>query len=98
MYGRIEELSLAALALHELLTQHTGSIRYEPAAGPRLSADPVLEAAGTDSASQLLLERALDRVLSALALDGRGAMETVRVPDWVTGSIDQVLEVTAGTS
>ncbi len=97
VYGRIEELSLAALALHELLTQHTGSIRYEPAAGPRLSADPVLEAAGTDSASQLLLERALDRVLSALALDGRGAMETARVPDWVTGSIDQVLEVTADT-
>ena len=97
VYGRIEELSLAALSLHALLAQHTGSIRYEPAAGSRLSAAPVLEAAGIDSESQLLLERALDRVLTALVLDGRGAMETARISDWVTGSIDQVLEVTAGT-
>ncbi|MCH7532791.1 MAG: hypothetical protein IIB36_13685 [Gemmatimonadetes bacterium] len=97
VYGQIEELSLAALSLHELLVQHTGSIRYEPARGPRLSADPVLEAAGTDPESQLLLERALDRVLRALTLDGRGAIQTERIPDWVMGSIDRVLEVTAGT-
>ena len=68
VYGRIEELSLAALSLHALLAQHTGSIRYEPAVGSRLSAAPVLEAAGIDSESQLLLERALDRVLTAAGL------------------------------
>jgi hypothetical protein len=55
-------------------------------------------AADTDPDSQLLLERALDRVLRALSLDGRGAIEAERIPDWVMQSIDQVLEVTAGPS
>ena len=96
VYSQIEELSSAALSLHELLVQNTGSISYEPANGSRLSADPVMEAAGTDPESQLLLERALDRVLRALSLDGRGAAEAERIPDWVMRSIDQVLEVTAG--
>jgi hypothetical protein len=70
---------------------------YEPARGSRLSADPVLEASGTDPESQLLLEGALDRALKALRLGGRGAMETESVQDWVVESIDQVMEVTAGT-
>lgn len=96
VYGRIEELSAAALSLHELLVRHSGSIRYEPAVGSRLSADPVLEAVGVDAESQLLLERALDRVLAALVLDGQGAMDTESIPRWVAGSIDHVLEVTAG--
>ncbi len=97
VYGRIEELSAAALSLHEMLVQHTGSIRYEPAVGSRPSADPVLEAAGIDAESQLMLEHALDRVLTALVLDGQGAMQTESIPGWVAGSIDQALEVTAGT-
>jgi len=96
VYGQIEELSSAALSLHELLVQNTASISYEPVNGSRLSADPVVEAVGTDPDSQLLLERALDRILQAMSLDGRGTMETEQIPDWVMRSIDQVLEVTAG--
>ena len=43
------------------------------------------------------MEGALDRALKALRLGGRGAMETESVQDWVVESIDQVMEVTAGT-
>ena len=91
VYRQIEELSSAALSLHALLVRHAGSISYEPASGSRLSADPVMEAAGSDPEMQLLLERALDRVLQALSLDGRGAIEAERIPDWVMRSIDQAL-------
>lgn len=68
-YDRLEELAAAALALHTLSVTSGGRIRYEPARGGGVSADPVIEAAGVDAASQAALEEALDRVL--LALYGR---------------------------
>ncbi|MDP2956652.1 MAG: hypothetical protein Q8N53_09530 [Longimicrobiales bacterium] len=65
-YRRVWELSTAALALHDLLVELGGRVTYQPMSGTRVSADPVLEASGSDPEAQALLEVALDRVLKAL--------------------------------
>jgi len=65
-YSRIWDLAQSALALHDQLVRLRGRITYEPARGLRLSADPVLEAAGTDPDAQSRLEASLDRVLRDL--------------------------------
>jgi hypothetical protein len=75
-YARIWDLAQSALALHDQLVHLRGRITYEPARGLRLSADPVLEAAGTDPDAQSRLEAALDRVLRDL----NGTEELPREP------------------
>lgn len=75
-YARIWDLAQSALALHDQLVRLRGRITYEPARGLRLSADPVLEAAGADPDAQSRLEAALDRVLRDLS----GTEELPRQP------------------
>ena len=87
----IEELAVAALALHDLLLDLEGSIRYEPARGPILSRDPVLEAAGTTEEAQAQLEAALDRVTDALFAEGRGPVERVRVRGWIQSELETAM-------
>ena len=66
VYQRSRHLALSALVLHDLLLELEGRITHEPAAGAALSRAPVIEASGTDAASQRRLEDALDEVLRAL--------------------------------
>lgn len=83
-YARVRELSRAALALDDLMVALRGRITYEPMRGRRVSADPVLEAAGTDPRAQALLEAALDRVLLALnGPNGAGVSDRREIPDWL---------------
>jgi hypothetical protein len=82
------ELAVTARSLHEILVELEGDITWEPARGERLSADPVVEAAGRDEATQARLDGALDRVLSALyevADGGRDVRE--QRPDWLARSL-----------
>jgi hypothetical protein len=65
-YTRATALADAALELHELSVAAAGRISYEPARSNRVSADPVIEAAGRDAEMQEDLDQALDRVLVAL--------------------------------
>lgn len=83
-YARVRELAASALALHDLMVKLKGRISYEPIRGPRVSADPVIEAAGTDPEAQELLEAALDRLLQALhGADGTSARDRLKIPDWL---------------
>jgi hypothetical protein len=83
-YARVRELAASALALHDLMVKLKGRISYEPIRGPRVSADPVIEAAGTDPEAQELLDGALDRLLSALhGADGTSARDRLKIPDWL---------------
>jgi hypothetical protein len=91
-YTRVIELASSALALHDLLVGLEGSITYEPAAGPGLSADPVLQAAGVDEETQNLLDDALDRVLDALSAEGVGPVEAERVPEWLFDGLQEAVE------
>lgn len=85
-YGHAWELAAAALALHDTLVQLEGRIRYEPARGPRVSADPVIEAIGADSDTQARLDAALDRVLRALRVEGP-ALVPAGIPGWLARSL-----------
>ncbi len=83
-YQSTLELASAALELHRFLLQSEAAIRFEPATGERLSADPVTEAAGTDEATQARLEAALDRVLEALqGVEGQEAAAAGSEPRWL---------------
>jgi hypothetical protein len=83
-YARVWELAISSLALHDQLVQMEGRITYEPASGQRLSADPVLEAAGIDPEAQGRLEVALDRVLRDLrGPDGAGVKDRTLVASWL---------------
>lgn len=83
-YARVRELAAAAVALHDVLLELSGRVTYEPQRGRGVSADPVLEAAGTDPAAQALLEAALDRVLAALKGPGGDAPgERARMAAWM---------------
>jgi hypothetical protein len=87
-YSGVWELAVTARSLHEILVELEGDITWEPARGERLSADPVVEAAGRDEATQARLDGALDRVLSALyevADGGRDVRE--QRPDWLARSL-----------
>ena len=66
VYARAAALADAALELHALSTAARGRISYQPARGNRVSADPVIEATGTDAEMQVALDAALDRVLLAV--------------------------------
>ncbi len=90
-YTRVDELVSAALVLHDLLTELEGSITYEPAQGPSLSADPVIQAVGRDEETQQQLNDALDRVLDALSADGLGPVDADVVPSWVFEGFREVI-------
>ena len=69
-----------------------GPLRACP--GPRVSADPVIEAVATDSDAQLRFDSALDRVLRALKA-GDQPLAPEAIPDWVAKSLR---EAQGGTS
>lgn len=90
-YTRMGELAAAALDLHAVLVELEGRVTYEPIRGQRVSADPVLEAAGTDEEAQALLEMALDRVLRALhGPDGTEPGERSQVSGWLVRGLEGV--------
>jgi len=89
-YDRVEALATAALTGHDALVRAEGTIQYEPASGPRVSNDPVIEATGRGAQAQALLEQVLDQILAQLQGNG-GPQEASRVRDWVwTGLLDAV--------
>jgi len=87
LYARVRELAESALALHDLVVELEGRISYEPIRGPRVSADPVIEAAGIDPEAQARLDAALDRLLAAL----HGTDGTRRTPPRDRMQIPEVL-------
>lgn len=89
-YDRVESLATVAVQGHDALVEAEGTISYEPAAGPRVSADPVIEAVGRNAEAQALLDRVLDSILVQLhADDGPGESRNVR--EWVwDGFLDAV--------
>jgi len=95
IYAKVWKLAAAALSLHETLVALKGRISYEPLRGSRVSADPVIEAAGTDPDAQARLEAALDRVLAAMAplqngeLTRRGARQ--HAPTWLVDEMRRVM-------
>lgn len=90
-YAEAQELAAAALALDDTLVALRGRVRYEPAAGPRVSAAPVIEAAGTDAEAQARLNAALDRVLAALRANGP-SLDVHAVPTWLISSLQHAAE------
>jgi hypothetical protein len=80
------ELAAAALALHDTLVDLQGRVSYEPVEGPRVSAAPVIEAAGKDPDAQARLNAALDRVLKALRVNGY-TMSISTVPAWLATNL-----------
>lgn len=87
-YERVWELARASLALHELLIELQGRVTHEPIRGGRLSADPVLEAAGTDPEAQSLLEVALDRVLKELpGSPGLPSRDRSHLTEWMVEGV-----------
>lgn len=82
LYARVRELAESALALHDLVVELEGRISYEPIRGPRVSADPVIEAAGIDAEAQARLDAALDRLLAALhGTDGTSPRDRAQIPE-----------------
>jgi hypothetical protein len=89
-YDRVERLATAALQGHDALAAAEGTIAYQPARGPTLSEDPVIEAVGRSPEAQALLNRVLDRILGELHGE-RGPGEARNVRAWVwDGLLDAV--------
>jgi hypothetical protein len=89
-YDHVEALANAALQGHDALVQAEGTIAYEPASGPAVSSDPVIEAAGRGAEAQALLEQVLDMILAELQGEG-GPGEAANVREWVyAGLLDAV--------
>lgn len=87
-YARIWDLAESALALHDQLVHMRGRITYEPARGQRVSADPVIEAAGVDADTQERLEDALDRVLHDLRKAGGADLrQRLQVAHWLADGL-----------
>jgi hypothetical protein len=87
-YDRVERLAAAALQGHDALVAAEGTIAYQPATGPALSEDPVIEAVGRSPEAQTLLNQVLDLILTELHGEG-GPGESGNVREWVW---DGVLE------
>jgi hypothetical protein len=85
-YDRVEALATVALQGHDALVLAEGTIAYEPAAGPAVSADPVIEAVGRSPEAQALLEQVLDLILTEMHAAG-GAGEAANVREWVYGGL-----------
>ena len=93
IYQKLEELASAALALDDLVMELRGRVTYEPIRGPRVSADPIIEAAGIDADAQARLEVALDRVLLSLqATDGAPSKDRASVPAWLAEGLREAME------
>jgi hypothetical protein len=89
-YDRVERLATVAISGHDALVAAEGRILYEPATGPRVSNDPVIEAAGRTPADQALLEEILDAILGELR-GGGGPGTASFVREWVyEGLLDAV--------
>ncbi|MEQ1855470.1 MAG: hypothetical protein ABL963_03315 [Longimicrobiales bacterium] len=89
-YDRVEALATVALRGHDALVQAEGTIAYEPASGPAVSNDPVIEATGRGPEAQALLEQVLDMILAELRGPG-GPGQAANVREWVwTGFLDAV--------
>ncbi|HUF75657.1 MAG TPA: hypothetical protein VMM35_05230 [Longimicrobiales bacterium] len=89
-YDRVEALALAAIRGHDALVQAEGTIMHQPASGPALSGDPVIEAVGRSADAQALLNQVLDAVLAELhGESGPGEASNVREWVWV-GFLDAV--------
>jgi hypothetical protein len=89
-YDRVESLATVAMSGHDALLAAEGRILYEPAAGPAVSSDPVIEAVGRTPADQALLEEVLDAILAELQGEGR-AGSAANVREWVyDGLLDAV--------
>jgi hypothetical protein len=85
-YDRVEALATVAISGHDALQAAEGRILYEPAAGPAVSSDPVIEAVGRSPEDQALLEEILDAILGELQGEGRaGTVSNVR--EWVYGGL-----------
>jgi hypothetical protein len=81
-WDRAEAVATAALRGHDALVSAEGTIMYQPATGPALSADPVIEAVGRSPQAQALLNQVLDVILRELhAENGPGEVRNVR--EWV---------------
>ncbi|HUP52333.1 MAG TPA: hypothetical protein VM198_07645 [Longimicrobiales bacterium] len=81
-YDRAERLATAALQGHDALVAAEGTIAYQPARGPALSEDPVIEAVGRSPEAQTLLNQVLDLILTELHGE-RGPQESGNVREWV---------------
>jgi len=81
-YDRVERLATAAIRGHDTLVGAEGTIAYQPATGPALSADPVIEAVGRSAQAQALLNQVLDVILAELHAE-RGPGQTGNVREWV---------------
>jgi hypothetical protein len=89
-YDRVEALALAAIQGHDALVRAEGTIAYQPATGPAVSADPVIEAVGRSREAQALLDQVLDLILGHVHGAG-GPGETANVREWVwDGLLDAV--------
>jgi hypothetical protein len=89
-YDRVERLATVAISAHETLVAAEGRILYEPATGPRVSNDPVIEAVGRTPDDQALLDEILDAVLGELRGQG-GPGTATNVREWVyEGLLDAV--------
>jgi hypothetical protein len=81
-YDRAERLATAALQGHDALVAAEGTIAYQPATGPALSEDPVIEAVGRSPEAQTRLNQVLDLILTELHGE-RGPEESGNVREWV---------------
>lgn len=89
-YDRVERLATAALQGHDALIAAEGTIAYQPAIGPALSEDPVIEAVGRSPEAQTRLNQVLDLILTELHREG-GPGESGNVREWVwDGLLDAV--------
>jgi hypothetical protein len=89
-YDRVEALATVALRGHQALVGAEGTIMYQPATGPALSSDPVIEAVGRSPQAQTLLNQVLDAILDSLQATG-GPGESRNVREWVwTGLLEAV--------
>lgn len=89
-WNRVEALALAAIQGHDALLRAEGTIAYQPAAGPVLSRDTVIEAVGRGPEAQALLDQVLALVLARLRVEG-GPGQAANVREWVwTGFLDAV--------
>ncbi|MGE0157893.1 MAG: hypothetical protein AB7T31_00700 [Gemmatimonadales bacterium] len=89
-YDRVQTLATVAISGHDALVGAEGRILYEPATGPRVSNDPVIEAVGRTPADQALLEEILDAILAEVQGPG-GPGTAANVREWVyDGLLDAV--------
>lgn len=88
LYSGVWQLAVTARSLHQVLVELEGDITWEPAVSGRLSADPVVEAAGRSEEAQARLDGALDRVLAAMyeVTDGGRNVRGQR-PDWLARAL-----------